>query len=252
MQIMTGSIVSPGIALGHIRIRHPIARDINAHPVADAGQEAQRFAQACNTALSQLQALEEKVRSETGEEAAQLFSAHQLMLQDDDFQQEIRDAIHHQHANAAWAVAQAGEVFAAQMAAMEDAYFQARAADVRDVAGRLITILCGSHYTEAPFLPAGNAILVAEEIMPSDIVQLDRQHIVAIVTRQGSPLSHSAILARAMGIPAIVGLNTPALPAEWEGMEALVDGVTGRLYLTPDNETYQHYHDKQIQPHRGE
>ncbi|MFW0765969.1 phosphoenolpyruvate-utilizing N-terminal domain-containing protein [Trabulsiella odontotermitis] len=243
MQIVAGTIASPGIVLGHIGIWHPAIWNIDPQRIVDSAQELQRFEQACDVALSQLQALEDSVRDDTGEETAQLFSAHQLMLQDDDFQQEIRDAISREHASAAWAVKQTGELFAAQMAAMEDTYFQARAVDIRDVAGRLITLLCG-HPRAAQPAYASNTILLAEEITPSETVQLDRQRIVAIVTRQGSSISHSAILARAMGIPAIMGLNIPALPDEWEGLEALVDSATGHLYLSPDSETRQRYHDK--------
>jgi phosphotransferase system enzyme I (PtsI) len=243
MRTITGNIVSPGIVLGHIGIWRPVMLNISPKCVDNSGKELHRFEQACNTALSQLQALEDKVRADTGEETAQLFSAHQLMLQDDDFQEEIRDAIQHQHVNAAWAVERAGELFAAQMAAMEDAYFQARAVDIRDVAGRLLTILCGNQHTARP-LPASNTVLLAEELTPSETVQFDRERVAAIVTRQGSTISHSAILARAMGIPAIMGLNVNSLPDEWEGLEALVDGATGHLYLTPDSETRQRYHAK--------
>ncbi|WP_414164179.1 phosphoenolpyruvate-utilizing N-terminal domain-containing protein [Superficieibacter sp. BNK-5] len=241
MQILTGNAVSPGIALAPIWFWHPVRFDVTSQAVADPAQELTRFEKACHAALSQLQMLEDKVRAEKGDAIAQLFSAHQLMLEDDDFQQEIRDAIRQQHVNAAWAVERAGDQFAAQMAAMEDAYFQARAADVRDVAGRLIALLCGHSFTPPP-LATGKAILFAEEIMPSDTVQLDKQRIAAIVTRQGSALSHSAILARAMGIPAIMGLDVVVLPAEWEGLDALIDGEAGRVYLTPDNETQRHYH----------
>ena len=246
MQIVAGNIVSPGIALGHIGIWHPAIRNINPQRTVDSAQALQQFELACDTALSQLQVLEDNVRGETGEETAQLFSAHQLMLQDDDFQQEIRDVIINENASAAWAVEQVGELFAAQMAAMEDTYFQARAVDIRDVAGRLITLLCGSQRAAQPSYES-NTILLAEEITPSETVQLDRQRIVAIVTRQGSDICHSAILARAMGIPAIMGLNVPTLPDEWEGLEALVDGATGHLYLSPDSETRQRYHAKSFQ-----
>ncbi|WP_194206505.1 phosphoenolpyruvate-utilizing N-terminal domain-containing protein [Superficieibacter sp. 1612_C1] len=241
MQILTGNAVSPGIVLAPIWFWRPVQVDVTPHPVADPAQELTRLENACHAALSQLQMLEDKVRAEKGDAIAQLFSAHQFMLEDDDFQQEIRDAIVQQRVNAVWAVRRAGDQFAAQMAAMEDAYFQARAADVRDVAGRLIALLC-NHCTTPPPLPAGKAILFAEEILPSDTVQLDKQYIAAIVTRQGSALSHSAILARAMGIPAIMGLDVADLPAAWEGLDAIIDGEAGHIYLTPDSETQQRYH----------
>lgn len=245
MQIIAGNAVSPGIAHGPVWIWRPAESSLRPTPVADATQEIKRFELACDAALTQLQALEDKVRTELGDEAAQLFSAHQLMLQDDDFQQEIRETIQQQSINAVWAVNRAGELFAAQMAAMEDAYFQARAADVWDVAGRLIAILNGHPPTALP-LPADTAILFAEALSPSETVQLDRQRIAAIVTRQGSPLSHSAILARAMDIPAIMGLETADLAAEWENLDALVDGKAGQVYLSPDSETRKRYHIKPV------
>lgn len=245
MQIITGNVVSPGYACGPVWIWQPVKNDISSSPVADPSQELNRLERACDTALAQLQALEDTVRAATGEDAAQLFFAHQLMLQDDDFQQEIRGAIRQQHCNAAWAVERAGEQFAAQMAAMEDVYFQARAADVLDVAGRLVAILGGHSPTTIP-VPAGKVILFADALSPSETVQLDRQRVAAVVTRQGSALSHSAILARAMGIVAIMGLHSPALSAEWQNLEALVDGETGQIYLSPDSETQKRYHPKLI------
>lgn len=240
MQIVAGKAVSSGIARGQIWCYRPAKSQVSPETIDSPRQELAKLERACSTALIQLQALEDKVRAETGEETAQLFAAHQLMLLDDDFQQEIREAIGEQKLSAAWAVEQAGELFANQLAAMDDAYFQARAADVRDVAGRLVAILCG-HQACGLQQPDGEAILLADDLTPSETVQLDRQRIAGIVTRQGSANSHTAILARAMGIPALVGLELAELPSAWDGLEAVIDGNRGRICLTPDGETRQRY-----------
>ncbi|HEY0207699.1 phosphoenolpyruvate--protein phosphotransferase [Acerihabitans sp.] len=240
MQILQGKAVSPGIALGTAWIYHPVQVTVAPEPVANPQQELARFALACADALAQLRVLEDKVRLDTGEENAQLFVAHQLMLQDEDFQQTVRDTIDGQGVNAAWAVNQAGALFAGQLAAMEDAYFQARAADVLDVTARLIAIL-GGERTEPAEQPAGEAILFAHDLTPSETVQLDRRRIMAIVTLKGSANSHTAILARAMNIPALVGLDTPALPTQWQGQHVIVDSESGRVYLGADSATTRHY-----------
>ncbi len=240
MQILQGKAVSPGIALGTAWIYQPAKVEIGPEPAVDPQRELARFERALAEALAQLRGLEDKVRLDTGEDHAQLFVAHQLMLQDEDFQQTIRDNIGGQGVNAAWAVSQAGELFASQLAAMDDAYLQMRAADVMDVTARLIAILGGGRI-EQPEQPAGEVILFADDLTPSETVQLDRQRIMAIVTLKGSANSHTAILARAMAIPALVGLDMPALPIQWRGKEAIVDSESGCVYLCADDATKRLY-----------
>lgn len=245
MKIISGKGVSPGIASGRLWCYVPHKNVISSQLVSDPELEVQRLEQACSMVLLQLQELEEKARNDIGEEAAQLFAAHQLMLLDEDFQQEMQKTINIQHSNAAYAVKLAGDLFAGQFSEMEDPYFQARAADVRDITERIITVLSG--YSELKLesqQPGGVVILYAEDLTPSETVQLDRRHISAIVTRLGSVNSHSAILARAMGIPAIAGLELAGFSVDWDGMDVIVDGNKGQLYLRPDASTNQSFRDK--------
>ncbi|QYG86337.1 phosphoenolpyruvate--protein phosphotransferase [Citrobacter koseri] len=245
MKIISGKGVSSGIATGRIWCYIPHKSIISSLPIIDTEYEIERLKQACTIVLLQLQGLEEKVRNDIGDEAAQLFSAHQLMLMDEDFQQEIQEAINIKHANAAYAVKQAGELFSGLFSKMDDPYFKARATDVRDIAERIITALEGNSRQESQ-QPAGMVILYADDLTPSETVLLDREHITAIVTRLGSVNSHSSILARAMGIPAIAGLELTEFSTNWDGLEAIVDGDTGHLYLSPDLSTNQSYKHKML------
>ena len=199
--------------------------------VADAAAEKQRFENARSTAMEQLAALYEKAVAEVGEEGAALFEAHQMMLEDLDYIDGINDMIEGEGVNAEYAVSQVAEQFAAMLAAMDDAYMQARAADVKDISNRVIGILqgvvAGGIDSDVP------VILASDDLAPSETVQLDKSKILGFVTSGGSGNSHTAILARTMGIPAIIGVGD-ALKDSLEGKSAIIDGETGEVVVEPD------------------
>ncbi|OON39605.1 hypothetical protein BTJ39_13220 [Izhakiella australiensis] len=236
-----GLAVSPGVASGRITIYRP-ERAMPADKPAggDPAQTLAQFEQACEQTLIKLRHLEEKVRIDAGEACAQLFEAHQLMLQDDDFLQTVRTMITQQQIGAVRAVISAGEEFAAQFAAMDDDYFKARAADVRDISWQLAAALGGGART-AETLPDGRWVLLADELLPSEVVQLDRQRIVALVMRQGTENSHAVILARALTLPTVIKLALPELPPAWEGEPVIVDADSGDLWVDPDDEINRGY-----------
>ena len=204
-------------------------------------EETQRFLRAQQEAIGQLNALAEECRAQAGEEAAALFETHALMAADEDYAERVREIIASEKCSAEYAAEQAGEQFAEELACMEDAYMCERAADIRDVARRISDVLTGARQKE---LPGGRpVILAADDLAPSETVRLNRKSILAFVTRAGSAVSHTAILARTMGIPAVCGLGS-ALKEEYEGMTACVDGESGQVMLEPDEKAISEFEKK--------
>ena len=236
MYTIQGKGVSGGVANGPLCFYQRGDHDIAKHEIADTEAEKQRFESARQTAMEQLKALYEKALAEVGEEGAELFEAHQMMLDDLDYVEGIQDLIDGEQVNAEYAVSQVAEQFAQMFASMDDSYMQARAADVKDISNRVIGILSGAVAggidSDVP------VILAADDLAPSETVQLDKSKILGFVTQGGSGNSHTAILARTMGIPAVIGTGD-ALREDYEGKTAWIDGETGELFVEADEITHE-------------
>ena len=231
MVVCQGKSVLKGIAIGKIYLYEKQEYVLEQKQVADAEAEVARFEAAKETAIGQLDDLYEKALAEAGEEQAMIFDVHKMMLDDGDYLDAITGLIRSEKVNAEYAVHTTGEQFAAVFASMDDEYMKARSADVKDISGRVIRILAGigdgSIASEEP------VILLADDLTPSETVSLDKSKILAFVTRNGSANSHTAILARSMNIPALVQTDVELLK-EYHGIDAVVDGLDGKLYLDPE------------------
>ena len=229
-----GKGVSTGVAAGPLYFYQRVKSTIRRFQVADREAEWARFKAAQAKAIDQLGELAEKARAEAGDEAALLFETHQMMCEDLDYEEAIEAGIKEEGRNAEAVVTDTGAQFAEMFAAMDDSYMQARAADVKDVSGRIVGILLGVVQggidSEVP------VILAADDLAPSETVQLDKSKILGFITEGGSGSSHTAILARTMGIPAIIGVGDQ-LKAEFEGRDVIVDGGTGNVVIDPDEPT---------------
>lgn len=226
-----GKSVYRGIAIGKIRLYRKRPQTVKRTHVADCEKEVARFESARESAAQQLRALFEKARGEVGSDHAAIFEIHQMMLSDEDYLESIVHMIRGQNVNAEYAVAVTCKNFSNVFSDMEDAYMQARAADVRDISERILQILAGSdEQTDTGDEPV---ILVAEDLVPSETVQLDKSKVLAFVTVKGSANSHTAILARTMNIPAVIRAGIP-LDAAIDGKMAVVDGDRGYIYIDPD------------------
>ena len=241
MKQLSGKGVSDGVAVGPLYFYRRGNGEIERREVADTAAENARFETARQTAIEQLGALYEKALAEVGEESAMLFEAHQMMLEDLDYVESIQGMIEG-GLNAEAAVSDTAAMFADMFAAMDDAYMQARAADVRDISTRVIGILSGAVAggvdSDVP------VILAADDLAPSETVQLDKSKILGFVTRGGSGNSHTAILARTMGIPAICGVGN-VLAENYEGQLAMIDGQTGEVVFDADEPTRERLLKKQ-------
>ncbi|MCF2670220.1 phosphoenolpyruvate--protein phosphotransferase [Butyricicoccus pullicaecorum] len=241
MKQLSGKGVSDGVAVGPLYFYRRGNGEIERREVADTAAENARFETARQTAIEQLGALYEKALAEVGEESAMLFEAHQMMLEDLDYVESIQGMIEG-GLNAEAAVSDTAAMFADMFAAMDDAYIQARAADVRDISTRVIGILSGAVAggvdSDVP------VILAADDLAPSETVQLDKSKILGFVTRGGSGNSHTAILARTMGIPAICGVGN-VLTENYEGQLAMIDGQTGEVVFDADEPTRERLLKKQ-------
>ena len=231
MEQIFGKGVSKGVAAGPISFYRRASGVIPRHEVSDTAAELERFRAARETAKEQLAKLYDKALAEAGEDAAMLFEAHQMMLDDLDFVESIEGMIENDRVNAEAAVSDTGAQFAEMFAAMDDSYMQARAADIRDISARVIGILTGEG--ESGIVSDVPCIMAADDLAPSETVQLDKALILGFITAGGSANSHTAILARTMGIPAIIGAGD-ALQPEMEGKYTIIDGQTGEAVVEPD------------------
>ena len=234
MITIQGKGVSAGIGMGPLYFYRRATADIKFYTVEDTDAEWQRFKDAQATAIEQLGELAEKAREEAGDDAAFLFETHQMMAEDMDYEESIEGIIKEEKLNAEIAVSRTSEQFAEMFATMDDSYMQARAADVKDVSSRIISILCG--VVQGGIASDVPVLLAADDLAPSETIQLDKSKILGFITSYGSGSSHTAILARTMGIPAIVGMGD-SLKMEYEGRSVIVDGGTGAVVIDPDDET---------------
>lgn len=251
MQRVQGKIAFGGIAIGKIKELLPQSHEVRRVKVEDTAAEMDRFEQAKEETKRQLHGLYEKAVKEVGEDNAAIFEIHQMMLEDLDYLDSIRNMIETQSVNAEFAVAMTGDNFAQMFAQMDDDYMKARAADVKDISERLIRVLSNrQNQTGETGDSDEKYIIVADDLAPSETIQLDREKVLAFVTRKGSTNSHTAILARTMNIPALV--LTP-VAEEINGKEAIVDGFTGTVILEPDEDVRKEYEEKQREEaHRRE
>lgn len=234
MYIYEGKSVFGGIAIGKISVYKKEEQQVRRVKAADTEAEITRFRMAKAEAIRQLSELYEKVLREVGEENAAIFEVHQMMLEDAGYNDSIEDMIRIQGINAECAVADTADNFVRMFMEMDDDYMRERAADVKDISKRVFTILNGD--IKEAVAVKGASIIVAEDLAPSETVQLDKDMVLSFVTVHGSPNSHTAILARTMAIPALVGVSLP-LDGAVDGKLGIVDGTEGKLYVDPDEET---------------
>lgn len=227
----TGKSVYKGTAIGEIRVLKKKDSLVKRVHIDDVEAELARLEDAKQQTLSQLQSLYEKALQEVGEANAAIFEVHQMMLEDEDYQDAILGMIRNEEVNAEYAVAVTGDNFAEMFANMDDEYMQARSADVKDISNRLVGNLSGEEQMDWDTMEP--SIIVADDLTPSETVQMDKKKILAFVTVHGSTNSHTAILARMMNIPALIGVPLP-LEELHSGTQAIVDGKNGVFYLEPD------------------
>ena len=239
MEKYTGKSIFKGIAIGKILFYQKGEQPVKRVKIEDTAEQIKRYEDARAKAAEQLQGLYEKALKEVGEANAAVFEVHQMMLEDDDYIDSVVNIIETQQVNAEFAVATTGDNFAKMFSEMEDDYFKARAADVKDISERMVNILSGNESGGA--IGDEPVIVVAEDLAPSETVQMDKEKLLAFVTRLGSANSHTAILARTMNIPALIEVD---IKEEWSGKMAVVDGYTGTFYIDPDEETLKKMQEK--------
>lgn len=240
--VLEGKSVFGGIAIGRLSIYNKKENQVKREKITDVEAEITRFTDAKETAKEQLKGFYEKAVKEVGEVNAAIFEVHQMMLDDLDYAESITNMIRTQEVNAEFAVASTGDNFSKMFAAMDDDYMKERAADVKDISNRVISILQnaenGSVTGEEP------VILLADDLAPSETVQLDKSKVLSFVTRHGTTNSHTAILARTMNIPALIGID---FSEDVNGKMGIVDGYTGKLYIEPDEEAMKKYEAKKAE-----
>ena len=242
MITISGKSVFGGVSIGKILFYQRNDKVIKREHVDDVDAEWKRFQDAKDQAVKQLKGLYEKALEDVGEANAMIFEIHQMMLEDLDYLESIENIIRTQEVNAEYAVATTADNFAAMFSSMDDAYMQGRAADVKDVSERVLNILSGADTGLQEMNEP--CIIAADDLAPSETVQLDKSKVLGFATMYGSSNSHTAILARTMNIPAVIGLGED-LKAEYNGKDAIIDGFTGTLYIDPDEETMKAMQEKQ-------
>lgn len=240
MERYAGKSILKGTAIGKVLFYSKEEQVVLRKSVEDVQAELERFEKAKNEAVVQLNALYEKALKEVGEVNAAIFEVHAMMVEDGDFNDSIKNMIESQAVNAEYAVAATGDNFAKMFAEMDDDYFRARSADIKDIAERIVRILHGGH--SSGDLGDEPVILAAKDLAPSETVQMDKSKLLGFVTELGSSNSHTAILARTMNIPALIGIS---VSEDMNGKMAIIDGVSGELILDPDEDVLKKYQQRQ-------
>ena len=236
METFHGKSVLQGIAIGSLYVMEKKESTWTKHTIENAEDEVARFQKAREKAISELDELYEEALDQVGEENAMIFDVHKMMLEDMDYLEAIENLIRTEKVNAEYAVTVTGEEFSAMFSAMEDDYMRARATDVLDISGRVVRVLEGR---EEPGLHSKEPVIIlADDLTPSETIAMDKTKILAFVTKHGSANSHTAILARSLNIPSLVNADVE-ITKEYHGMEAIVDGVTGTLFISPDAQTLE-------------
>ncbi len=236
MQVYNGKSVFGGIAIGKISVYQKKEQQVKRVKVEDPDQEMARYEKAKAEGIRQLQGLYDKALKEVGEANAAIFEVHQMMMEDDGYNESVENIVRSQGVNAEYAVATTGDNYAQMFSAMDDDYMRERAADVRDISERLLTILNGE---DTGCVDADEPkIIVAQDLAPSETVQLDKDKVLSFVTVKGSLNSHTAILARTMAIPALVNTSM-TFDGAIDGKLGIVDGASGTFYVDPDEKTLE-------------
>lgn len=233
MITIQGKSVFGGVSIGKLMFYKRNEKVIKREHISDADAEWKRFEAAKGQAVDQLKELYEKALEDVGEANAMIFEAHQLMLEDPDYNDSVENIINTQKVNAEYAIGVTSDNYAAIFEAMDDAYMQGRAADVKDVSNRLLSQFAKKQ--NASFEMTEQVIIAADDLAPSETVQLDKDKVLAFITVEGSANSHTAILARTMNIPAVIGIGDTLTP-KYDGKLAIVDGQEGKIYIDPDEE----------------
>ncbi len=241
MEVFKGKAIFSGIAIGPVSFYAKDQMQVKRQRIEDADAEINRYEEAKATAMEQLGELYEKAVKEVGESGAQIFEVHQMMLEDDDYNESVYSIIKTQMVNAEYAVATTGDNFSEMFAAMEDEYFRARAADMKDISERILSVLTGGGQAKISDEPS---IIVADDLAPSETVQFDKSKLLGFVTRHGSSNSHTAILARTMNIPALIQID---IQESWNGKMAIIDGFTGDFYIDPTDAVMEVYQAKKTE-----
>lgn len=243
MQVYSGKSVFRGIAIGKISVYRKNEQQVKRVRTEDTKGELARYEVAKAAAVEQLQELYQKALKEVGEANAAIFEIHQMMLDDGDYNESVENIIETQKVNAEYAVAVTGDNFAQMFRAMDDDYMRERAADVKDISERVLSILNGGQkgkvVTDEP------VIIVADDLAPSETVQLEKDMVLSFVTVHGSVNSHTAILARTMAVPALIGTEELPLDDTVDGKLAVVDGLNGKIYVEPDAQTLEEMQKRQ-------
>ena len=243
MQVYSGKSVFGGIAIGKISVYRKNEQQVKRVRTEDTQGELARYEAAKAAAIEQLQELYQKALKEVGEANAAIFEIHQMMLDDGDYNESVENIIETQKVNAEYAVAVTGDNFAQMFRAMDDDYMRERAADVKDISERVLSVLHGGQkrkvVTDEP------VIIVADDLAPSETVQLEKDMVLSFVTVHGSVNSHTAILARTMAIPALIGTEELPLDNTVDGKLAVVDGLNGKIYVEPDAQTLEEMQKRQ-------
>ena len=244
MQYFQGKSVYKGIVMGPVAVLKKNDYQVKRARIEDSEAEVKRVDEALKASQEQLQKLYDKAVKEVGEASAAIFEVHQMMLEDEDFTESVENIIDSQSVNAEYAVASTGDNFAQMFASMDDEYMRGRAADVKDISERLVSVLNGASRQQ---MDADEPVIVmAVDLAPSETVQMDKDKVLSFVTTQGSVNSHTAILARTMSIPALIGVDMP-LDAELEGKFAIVDGDNGTVYIDPSEDVLAQMQEKKEQ-----
>ena len=242
MFIIKGKSVYGGVAIGKINVYNKKNQCVKRYHIYDIPEEIVRFNKAIAKGISDLDKLYEDAKIQVGEANAAIFGIHRMMLEDMDYNDSIKNIIKNESVNAEYAIGVTCENFSEMFSSMDDAYMRERAMDVKDVSDRLLNILSGKSDTSTDNQPA---IIAAEDLLPSETVQMDKSKVLAFITSKGSVNSHTAILARTMNIPAIVGIGEDL--DRFDGRFSVVDGFTGIVYIEPDSETLQRLEEKKKQ-----
>ena len=246
MREYAGKSVCKGIAIGKIKYFTTKQNMVVKRRITDVDSEIARYEEAKKKAINQLEELYEKAVVKVGKDHAEIFNVHAMMLEDDDFNDSVVNIITTQMTNAEYAAASTGDNFSEIFANMEDDYFKARSTDVKDIAERVIRILQGVEDDRE--LGDEPVILVAEDLTPSETVQMDKEKLLSFVTRLGSANSHTAILARTMSIPALVGVE---FAGDDTGHMCIVDGYEGKMIVDPDQEILARYRERKAEDDAG-
>ena len=239
MQSYQGKSVYKGIAMGPVVVLKKNDYQVKRTRIEDPEAEIKRVDEALEKSKEQLQKLYDKAVQEVGEASAAIFEVHQMMLEDDDYLEAIQNTIRTEQINAEYAVAATGDNFAEMFASMDDDYMKARSADIKDISERLVRNLSGQD--DADLSSIEPSIIVADDLSPSETVQMDKSKLLGFVTHLGSANSHTAILARTMGIPALISVD---IETSWNGKMAILDGYAGKIIVDPDAATLAEYEEK--------